>query len=297
MYISDVDCYTTNNNGSSYVGTVHTSRLNHPCLNWQTVNSQLVSYHENHTFCRNPNEFGEPWCYTGTLNNGFENCDVSMCAKHQLQVSPSITATSEVEVNYYADAKLVCNVTGYPTPRIKWKFTYKTLPSTSSTLILLRATNEKAGIYTCIATNDVGASQADIKLKVTFDTPKIVSPLLTTICKTGESYNFTCIATGHPSPEISWSFYSYIHWSSAFPRHVKFNNDTVVQLVNIQESGVLYCTATNEFGTDHKSVHVIVRHKNGNGEKCTTTCTKEARIIVFKCPEDSFKENSQHQQQ
>ncbi|CAC5362079.1 unnamed protein product [Mytilus coruscus] len=28
--------------------------------------------------------------------------------------------------------------------------------------------------------------------------------------------------------------------------------------------------------------------KNGNGEKCTTTCTKEARIIVFKCPKDSF---------
>ncbi|CAC5383212.1 unnamed protein product [Mytilus coruscus] len=27
--------------------------------------------------------------------------------------------------------------------------------------------------------------------------------------------------------------------------------------------------------------------ENGNGENCTTTCTKEARITVFKCPEDS----------
>lgn len=26
-------------------------------------------------------------------------------------------------MNYYAGAKLVCNVTGIPTPRIKWKFT------------------------------------------------------------------------------------------------------------------------------------------------------------------------------
>lgn len=74
-----MDCYNTNDNGSSYVGTVHTSRLNHPCLNWLTVNSLLVPYHENHTYCRNPNGFGEPWCYTGTLNNGFENCDVQMC--------------------------------------------------------------------------------------------------------------------------------------------------------------------------------------------------------------------------
>ncbi|XP_063448339.1 plasminogen-like [Mytilus trossulus] len=77
--VCDVDCYDTNNNGSSYNGTVHTSSLNHQCLNWQTVNSQLVSYHENHTYCRNPNGFGEPWCYIGTLNNGFENCNILMC--------------------------------------------------------------------------------------------------------------------------------------------------------------------------------------------------------------------------
>lgn len=77
--ISDVDCYNTNNNGSSYNGTVHTSSLNHPCLNWQTVNSQLVPYHENHTYCRNQNGFGGPWCYIGTLNNGFENCNIPMC--------------------------------------------------------------------------------------------------------------------------------------------------------------------------------------------------------------------------
>ncbi|CAG2204205.1 PLG [Mytilus edulis] len=290
--VCDVDCYNTNDNGSSYVGTVHTSRLNHPCLNWLTVNSLLVPYHENHTYCRNPNGFGEPWCYTGTLNNGFENCDVQMCdiddcasnpcqhnstcidlvggymcscgpgltgvhcengneivippsiilsaersiqegigrfvlpcfaegiplpkvkwesievTNHQVHVTPRITAPFEVEVNYYANAKLVCNVTGYPTPRIQWKFANKTLPSTSSTLTLLRATNETAGIYTCIATNDVGTSKADIKLKVTFDTPKIVSPPLTTVCKAGASHNFTCIATGNPSPEISWSFTS-----------------------------------------------------------------------------------------
>ncbi|CAC5355825.1 unnamed protein product [Mytilus coruscus] len=37
--------------------------------------------------------------------------------------------------------------------------------------------------------------------------------------------------------------------------------------------------------------------ENGNGEKCTTTCTKEARISFFKCPKTASQENSQHQQQ
>lgn len=46
----------------------------------------------------------------------------SFTANHQVHVTPRITAPFEVEVNYYANAKLVCNVTGYPTPRIQWKF-------------------------------------------------------------------------------------------------------------------------------------------------------------------------------
>ncbi|CAC5368175.1 PPME1 [Mytilus coruscus] len=37
-----------------------------------------------------------------------------------------------------------------------------------------------------------------------------------------------------------------------------------------------------------KELTIGQMQENGNGEKCTTTCTKEARIIVFKCPEDSF---------
>lgn len=38
------------------------------------------------------------------------------------------------------------------------------------------------------------------------DPPKIVSPPLPSISVAGESHNFTCRATGHPIPVISWNF-------------------------------------------------------------------------------------------
>ncbi|XP_063396900.1 hemicentin-1-like [Mytilus trossulus] len=237
-----------------------------PKVKWESIEAKLqsnVKQVDHYLVIRNVTiaDSGYYMCTaTNRAGTDIKIIHINVNAKHHLQVAPKITALSEVEVNYYADAKLVCNVTGVPTPRIKWKFSNKTLPSTSSTLILLRATNETAGIYTCIATNDVGTSQADIKLKVTFDKPKIVSPLLTTVCKAGESRNFTCKATAHPTPEISWSFNSFVDHSSVLPKNVQFKNGTVIKLVNMQTSGILSCTATNEFGTDNKSANVIVRH-------------------------------------
>lgn len=40
----------------------------------------------------------------------------------KLHTAPIIHALSMVQVNYYGDARLVCNVTGYPSPAITWKY-------------------------------------------------------------------------------------------------------------------------------------------------------------------------------
>ena len=45
------------------------------------------------------------------------------------------------------------------------------------------------------------------------------------------------------------------------PTHKTFKNGTVLQLVHMEESGQLWCTAQNEFGMDEKSTLVIVKHR------------------------------------
>ncbi|VDI20004.1 Hypothetical predicted protein, partial [Mytilus galloprovincialis] len=162
--------------------------------------------------------------------------------------------------SWFMDANLVCNVTGYPTPVVKWQFNQIPQASTGTTFTVSRVTNSSTGLYSCIATNDAGTSQANIILKVTYDPPKIISPPLTTISKAGESHNFTCRSTGHPVPVISWTFDSFSGLHTGLPRHVTFDNGAVLKLLNMQDSGQLTCTAVNEFGSDTSSANVIVKH-------------------------------------
>lgn len=38
------------------------------------------------------------------------------------------------------------------------------------------------------------------------DVPSIITPPLTSIIMAGHSHNFTCKATGHPTPNITWTY-------------------------------------------------------------------------------------------
>jgi len=50
-------------------------------------------------------------------------CTFCILAKPtKLHTAPLITAPSTIQVNYYTDARLECNVTGFPTPSIMWSF-------------------------------------------------------------------------------------------------------------------------------------------------------------------------------
>ncbi|XP_071140981.1 uncharacterized protein [Mytilus edulis] len=175
-------------------------------------------------------------------------------------IAPLISAPFMIKVYYYTDANLVCNVTGYPTPIVKWQFNQIPQASTGTTFTVSRVTNSSTGLYSCIATNDAGTSQANIILKVTYDPPKILSPPLPSISTAGGSHNFTCRATGHPVPVITWTFDSFTRIPTGLPRHVTFENGAILKLVNMQDSGQLTCTAENEFGSDTKSTNVIVKH-------------------------------------
>ncbi|XP_076082118.1 peroxidasin homolog [Mytilus galloprovincialis] len=185
----------------------------------------------------------------------------------QLHTVPLIYALTMVQVNYYGDARLVCNVTGYPAPSITWKYKNKMLQSSRNILSVHNVTNTTSGYYTCIATNDAGTSQANILLKVIYDLPKIVTPPKTAVIMTGHSHNFTCIATGHPSPSIKWSFKSFTQQSTTLPSHQLHQQGSLLTLFAIKthESGTLTCTAENEFGNDTASISVIFRNPSTSG--------------------------------
>ncbi|XP_071140710.1 leucine-rich repeats and immunoglobulin-like domains protein 1 [Mytilus edulis] len=181
-------------------------------------------------------------------------------------VSPLISAPATVLVKYYTDARLVCNVTGYPQPSVRWEFEKnRHIPGakiTGGMMFIPNVTKDATGLYTCIATNSIGSSRANIRLETTYDYPKILTSPRVYSGNAGTSHNFTCTATGHPIPRITWSFSLFSHQTDTLPQHKIYNHGDVIEFVNIQLSGILTCTATNEFGLDTATATVVVQHSS-----------------------------------
>ncbi|XP_063408350.1 leucine-rich repeats and immunoglobulin-like domains protein sma-10 [Mytilus trossulus] len=78
----------------------------------------------------------------------------------------------------------------------------------------------------------------------------------------GLSHNFTCMATGHPIPSISWSFKSFAQESTTMPSHHVHLNGHMLTLFAVKtlQSGTLTCTAVNEFGQATASATVVFRN-------------------------------------
>lgn len=222
---------------------------NFPCMNGGQCLDITNGYH-----CTCPKGFTGENCrhVTGTI----------------LHTRPIIRALSTVQVNYHSDAKLVCNVEGFPVPSITWKYYNNVLSYTGNVLAIQDVTSDKTGHYTCIATNDVGVSQAEIQLEAikVSDIARIITPPTAAVIMTGHSHNFTCSATGQPTPSIEWTFETFIHHSTTMPPHQLYNHGTILTLnaIKAQESGTLTCTARNDIGDEQVSVPVIFNMPSGS---------------------------------
>ncbi|VDI16952.1 neural cell adhesion molecule [Mytilus galloprovincialis] len=244
-----------------------------PCQNNGTCTSRDEEYS-----CQCPVGYGGKDCQFGIIKcNNFPCINGGQCSNitngYQsteliLHTIPIIRALSTVQVNYHSDAKLVCNVTGYPVPSITWKYNNNVLSFTGHVLDIQDVTSDKTGHYTCIATNDVGVSQAEIQLdaiKVS-DIARIITPPTAAVIMTGHSHNFTCSATGQPRPSIEWTFETFIHHSTTMPPHQLYHHGTILTLNSIkaQESGTLTCTARNYIGDEQVSVPVLFNMPSGS---------------------------------
>ncbi|XP_076080084.1 putative oxidoreductase PXDNL [Mytilus galloprovincialis] len=180
------------------------------------------------------------------------------------RVAPVITTSPHVIVNYYTEAEIICNVTGFPTPHITWEYDQimkgLTVLISGGTLPIPNATNEASGLYTCIASNDAGSAKAFVRLEVVHDPSYIFSPPEPFSGSAGVSQNISCKVSGHPQPTITWKFTSFTRQTSVLPAHTLFENGEVLEISNLQESGIISCKAINEFGKDEASAHVIVHH-------------------------------------
>ena len=95
VYILFVDCYTEDDLGINYNGTINVTVSGIPCQYWDSdiphlhpITSFFRYYLEGHNYCRNPEGRGkQPWCYTSNSSVRWEYCNVSRCVDNDIPSS------------------------------------------------------------------------------------------------------------------------------------------------------------------------------------------------------------------
>ncbi|XP_071041662.1 cell adhesion molecule Dscam1 isoform X7 [Parasteatoda tepidariorum] len=179
---------------------------------------------------------------------------------------------SDAIVSLGESLKMECEATGSPLPQVEWrKYTGKDLTSTvlssiKDVLHLQHVSYEDAGLYECIAFNNVEyniSTNFSIILRVP---AKFEEKFAVVNVKKGDSGRMKCEALGDQPLSITWQRDDATISKTGDERYEIFETmvpkGVVSELIirtSEKEDGALYtCIAENEFGNDHRKIRLLV---------------------------------------
>ncbi|OPJ77524.1 hemicentin-1 isoform B [Patagioenas fasciata monilis] len=220
-----------------------------------------------------------------------------------IQVPPNIVGSempTEVSVLLGESIQLVCDADGVPTPVVQWLRDGKPLASDDlqrirvtpdgSTLNVASALGSDTGKYTCVATNPAGEEDRIFNLNVyvppTIANNKDEAEDLTALLDT--SLNIECTATGTPAPQINWLKNGLPLSISSQTRLLSAGQILRLARVQISDTGVYTCVASNRAGVDNKhySLHVFVPPSLDNAGATEDVTVVKGGSASMKCLTD-----------
>ncbi|XP_032156611.1 basement membrane-specific heparan sulfate proteoglycan core protein isoform X9 [Sapajus apella] len=176
-----------------------------------------------------------------------------------VQALPSVlinirTSVQTVVVGHAVEFE--CLALGDPKPQVTWsKVGGRLRPGIVQSGGVVRISHVEladAGQYRCTATNSAGTTQSHVLLLVQA-LPQISTPQEVRV-PAGSAAVFPCIASGYPTPDISWSKVD----GSLPPDSRLENNMLMLPSVRPQDAGTYVCTATNRQGKVKAFAHLQV---------------------------------------
>ncbi|XP_074625452.1 basement membrane-specific heparan sulfate proteoglycan core protein-like isoform X6 [Acropora palmata] len=168
-----------------------------------------------------------------------------------VEASPSVTIKGGKTfhtVSVAGNLTLDCIGTGIPQPKVQWSRVVspmsQPLTSKGGLLVIRNAQHFHAGTYKCEVSNRAGSVHAQIVILVQ-EAPKVTIIPQKSRIKIGESAKFTCITSGFPVPQLTWSKLndSLPTSSTVHGRVMKITNATE------KDAGIYVCSALNDEGS------------------------------------------------
>ncbi|XP_048506692.1 Down syndrome cell adhesion molecule-like protein Dscam2 isoform X9 [Athalia rosae] len=194
-------------------------------------------------------------------------------------------------VDFGRPAKFACNFEGNPIKTISWLKDGKLLQFEDSILTIDAVKKEDKGMYQCFVRNDQESAQATAELKLggRFEPPQIRQTFGEDTLQPGPSVFLKCIASGNPTPEITWELDGKRLSNTdrlQVGQYVTVNGDVVSNLnissIHTNDGGMYKCIAASKVGSAEHSARLnvyglpFIRHMDKKaivaGETLRVTC-------------------------
>ncbi|XP_059505911.1 leucine-rich repeats and immunoglobulin-like domains protein 1 isoform X4 [Stegostoma tigrinum] len=213
-------------------------------------------------------KFSDEGRYQCIITNNFGST-YSNKAKLTVNVLPSFVKTPrDITIRTGANARLECAATGHPTPQIAWQKDGGTdfpaarerrmhvMPE-DDVFFIVDVKIEDMGVYTCTAQNIAGAVLANASLMV-LETPSLVYPLEDQTAVIGETIALQCMASGSPSPRITWLKGDEPLVVTKRHHFTSGNQLLIIRNVVLDDGGKYTCEMSNTLGTERAHSHLSV---------------------------------------
>uniref|UniRef100_A0A452F193 Hemicentin 2 n=1 Tax=Capra hircus TaxID=9925 RepID=A0A452F193_CAPHI len=213
-------------------------------------------------------------------------------------VPPQIASSAPtVRVLERQPVSLPCIVlAGRPRPERRWLKAGVPLPPGSrhsvradGSLHLDQVLLEDAGRYSCVVSNTAGSHHRDVQLVV--QVPPRIQPTAThRITNEGVPASLPCVASGVPTPTITWTKETNALASGDPHYNVSKDGTLVIPWPSVQDAGAYVCTATNAVGFSSQEMRLSVNTKprilvNGSheAEKPLRVTAKAGDEVTLDC--------------
>ncbi|XP_069626703.1 hemicentin-2 [Haliaeetus albicilla] len=215
----------------------------------------------------------------------------------QIQVPPVLESPASSEEQMVAegsDVTFSCEATGSPAPAVTWLKDGEPLGRRSNQvpgsprLSLAAVGLADAGVYSCLAANEVGEASKTFHLLV-MEPPRVEAashPTEISIA-VGTPLELACVVTGVPVPTVTWEKDGRL---LAGPWLVSGNESTFhIESTKVADAGLYTCLAGSPAGEDSRSFHVSIQAPlsiASVGETPSITAVAGGQLIL-ECPEDA----------
>ncbi|XP_046388214.1 Down syndrome cell adhesion molecule-like protein Dscam2 isoform X11 [Ischnura elegans] len=187
-----------------------------------------------------------------------------------LTVTAPLAAVVEPQtqtVDFGRPAVFTCNFEGNPIKTIGWLKDGRSLNHEDAVLRIDSVKKEDKGMYQCFVRNDQESAQASAELKLggRFEPPQFRQTFEENTLQTGPSVFLKCVASGNPTPEITWELDGKKLSNSErlqVGQYVTVNGDVVSHLnissIHTNDGGLYKCIASSKVGSAEHMAKVNV---------------------------------------